>query len=179
MKKLIIGAIVGGILLFMWQFLSNVVFDLHRPMLNYTPKQTEVLKYLSDNLEPGFYSLPSVPEGTSMDESEKYFAQWEGKPWGQIQIHKSLANAMGGKLARSLITDILAVLLLCWVLLKNSNINFMNILLSCLAVGLMSYLTTYYSNSIWYETISMPDLIDTIVGWGVVGAWLGWWMSRK
>jgi hypothetical protein len=179
MKKLLIGALIGGILLFFWQFLSNVVLNIHRPMQSYTAKQAEVLKYLSDNLEPGFYSLPNIPDGAPMAENEKLMTESNGKPWAQVQLHKSLDTQMGGKLARSFITDILAVLLLCWVLLKISNINFMNIFLCCLAIGLLSYLTTFYSNSIWFETISMPDLVDAIVGWGLVGAWLGWWMSRK
>ena len=61
MKKTIIGTLVGGIILFMWQFLSWTALDLHRSAQNYSPKQDTILSYLSANLEKeGGYFLPTA-----------------------------------------------------------------------------------------------------------------------
>ena len=57
MKKTIIGVLVGALILFIWQFISWGAVNLHSGMQQYTPKQTEILKYLGDNLEEGFYYL--------------------------------------------------------------------------------------------------------------------------
>jgi hypothetical protein len=46
-------------------------------------------------------------------------------------------------------------------------------------VGGIGYLTIPYLNSIWFDNNSMGYLIDWLVQWGVVGAWLGWWLTRK
>ncbi len=42
MKKTIIGAIVGGIIIFAWQFLSWGPLNLHEAQQQYTPKQDTI-----------------------------------------------------------------------------------------------------------------------------------------
>lgn len=179
MKKLLIGALVGGILLFFWQFLSFTILDLHRPMQNHTPKQTEILKFLSENLEEGNYYLPTLPPNASWEENEKLMNESMGKPWAQVFYHKAMDMDMTANMLRGLFVDILAALALAWVLMKISNNNLTTTLLSSIAIGIASYLTTSYATGIWYETVTLPDLIDAIVGWGIVGLWLGWWLNRS
>jgi hypothetical protein len=180
MKNTIIASVVGGIILFMWQFLSWTVLDLHRPMQTYTPKQEEILKYLEENLDEGNYFLPTVPVGTSNEEMEKAMNASAGKPWADIRFHKAMGmqEKMTMNMLRGLLIDIVAVFLLCWFLLKNIS-GFQNTLVSCIAFGLIAYLTTDYTFQIWYETKTIPNLIDAIASWGLCGAWLGWWNSRK
>lgn len=178
MKKLLIGALVGGVLLFFWQFLSFTVLDLHRPMQEHTPKQAEILKYLSENLEEGNYYLPTLPAGASWEENDKVMQEGMGKPWAQVFYHKAMATDMTANMLRGLFVAILAVLAVAWVLMKITKNSLSTSVLSCIAIGLASYLTTSYATCIWYETITLPDLIDAILGWGVVGVWLGWWLNR-
>lgn len=179
MKNTIIASVVGGIILFMWQFLSWTVLDLHRPMQNYTPKQAEILKYLDENLDEGNYFLPNVPAGTSNEEMEKATIAAEGKPWADIRFHKTMnmTENMGMNMARGFLIDVVAVFLLCYFLLKKAT-GLQTILVSCVAFGLISYLTTDYTFQIWYQTNTIPNLIDAVAGWGLVGVWLGWWNSR-
>jgi hypothetical protein len=179
MKKTIIASVVGGLLLFFWQFLSWTILELHRPMQAYTPKQEEILKYLNDNLDEGNYFLPTVPEGTSTEEMEKAMNASAGKPWADIRFHKAMdmQKNMTMNMVRGLLIDIVAVFLLCWFLINN-QIGFSKILISCLAFGIISYLTTDYTFQIWYETNSIPNLIDALAGWGLCGVWLGWWLSK-
>ena len=179
MKKLLIGALIGAIILFMWQFLSWSILGVHDSMQTYTPKQTEILKYLNENLEDGFYYLPTIPPGHSMEEMEKLTNESMGKPWAQVYMHKALTMSMHSNLSRGFLVAFLAVLLLTWVLMKIGKSNFTEILLSCIAIGLTSYLTTSYAVGIWYQTITTGDLIDAVVSWGLVGAWLGWWLNRE
>ena len=46
MTKAIIGSIVGGIILFFWQFLSHTILNLHKGAEQYTPKQDSIMAYL-------------------------------------------------------------------------------------------------------------------------------------
>jgi hypothetical protein len=179
MKKLLIGALVGGIILFFWQFLSWTVLGTHNNMQSYSPKQTEVLQFLDQTLDEGFYYMPGLPEGSTMEENEKLLAENKGKPWAQVYFHKAENTSMNANMARGVLIDILAVLLVIWVLSKLGQHSFQEVFLCCLAIGLASYLTTAYTNGIWFQTRTMGDLIDAIAGWGLVGAWLGWWLGRK
>ncbi len=178
MKKTIIASVVGGLILFFWQFLSWTILDTHRPMQNYTPKQQEILDFLGQNLEEGNYYLPTLPQGASMEENEKLMNESMGKPWAEIRYHKSMNTNMSLNMIRGFLVDILVVFLFCSYLLK-SSLDFRRTLLSALMFGFVSYLITDYTRQIWFDTNTIPDLIDAIVGWGIVGVWLGWWLQRK
>lgn len=178
MKKIAIGSLVGGVILFLWQFLSWALLDLHRPMQEHTPKQGEILEYLDKTLEEGFYYLPTLPKGATPEEYESLMQASEGKPWAQIYYHKSLNTAMGMNMVRGLLSDIIAVALLCWILLKMGNASFQTIVISSFAVGIITFLTVVYTNHIWFETKVFSDLLDAIVQWGLTGLWLGWWLRR-
>ncbi len=175
MKKLGIGALVGGIILFLWQFLSWSMLNIHSSMQTYTPKQDEVLKYLNENLDEGFYFMPNTPPGQDAAQTMEAYA---GKPWAQVYFHKAMNYNMGANMIRGFIVDIFAVYLLIWVLLRMGNADFKTILLSSLAVGFIGYLSNTYINSVWFETKTIGDLIDSVVAWGLVGSWLGWWLKR-
>lgn len=178
MKKMLIGALVGSILLFIWQFLSWSLINIHASQMQHTPNQDTILEVLNTNLEEGSYFLPNLPKGASSEESAKFMEETNGKPWATITYHKAYSNNMGMSMFRGWAVDFISVWLLCWILLKFTNLNFSNALLSSMAVGLIGYLTINYLNSIWFEGNTLPDLIDAVVSWGIVGAWLGWWLNR-
>ncbi len=181
MKKTLIGAIVGGILLFVWQFLSWTMLDLHRPANEYTPKQDSILQYLNTQFsEDGSYMLPTVPAKASMEEFEKMSTEATGKPWVQINYHKSLQNNMVSSMIRCLSIDIVILLLLCWMLGKMGPQGFGTIFAVSLAIGFINFFASPYTNHIWFQIRDLNAyLIDAVVAWGLVGVWLGWWLRKK
>ncbi len=179
MKKTIIGVFVGAVILFIWQFVSWAAVNLHGNTQQYTPKQTEILKYLGDNLEEGFYYLPGSAPGTSAAEEQKQWEENSGKPWAQIYYHKAMSTAMGLNMVRGFVVDLLAVFLLIFILQRMGNASFQTIVLSSLSVGLIGYLSVTYVNAIWFQTKTLVDLLDAVVSWGTVGLWLGFWLRKK
>ena len=180
MKKTIIASVVGGLILFLWQFASWAALNIHGSGMQYTPKQDKILEALAaEGLEEGSYFLPNVPPSASAEEHSAYQKANLGKPWAQISYHKSLNDNMTMNMIRGLIIDILAAFLLVWILMSNKDNNFKHSIMVSLAVGLIGYLTISYLNSIWFESNSIPHLIDTVVSWGLVGCWLGWYLTRK
>lgn len=184
MKKSIIGAIVGGLLIFIWQFLSWTILDLHRPSQDYHPKQDSILSYLNTTLEKdGGYLLPTVPKGTSFEDANKMGEQMVGKPWASIQYHSSYTitmNEMYMNMVRGLATSMFMVWLLIWIIGKWNKIGCVNVLLACLFTGLIVFINEPYSNYIWYKTFDVrAHLVDALASWGLCGIWLGWWMGRK
>lgn len=179
MKKAAIGAIVGGLILFIWQFLSWSMLNIHGSNMTYTPKQEKILNLLErEGLEEGSYFLPTVSKEASPEEYEQFFKDQVNKPWARIQYNKTFDNAMGMNMFRGLIINILSVFFLCYILVSNPKNNFKLSLTTSLLVGLIGYFTLTYIESIWFETNSLPTLLDTLVSWGAVGLWLGWFLNR-
>jgi hypothetical protein len=181
MKKIIAGAIVGGIIIFIWQTLSWTVLNIHYKAEQYTPKQDSILQFLStQDLKTGQYLMPGLPPGSTMDDMNKLGAKAEGKPWAVISYHQRHEMNMGMNMLSVFAVNILIVALLCWILLKMNAPGFGTIFLSSLFVGLIVFLNSPYTYHIWYQSPNMKgELIDAVVNWGAVGLWLGWWLRKK
>ena len=180
MKKQLIATFVGGVILFVWQFLSWAAIPIHKSEYGYTPNQDKILEALNQYLtEAGTYFIPGVPPGTSQEQTEASMAPRIGKPWATVSYHKSMSDSMGMNMFRGFTIDLVAAFLLIWLLLKIPGLNMMTAVQASIGVGLISYLTIPYLNSIWFEGNSMEHLIDAIGQWGLLGLWLGWWLPRK
>ncbi len=179
MQKTIIAALVGAIILFLWQFLSWAALDLHRVEMSYTAAQGPIMEAIeAANLETGTYSLPNHPDDATAAEKQAHNATMEGKPWALISYHKAFENNMAMSMIRSFLINFLSAFLLCWLLGKMANLNLQTTIMASLAVGLIGYLTIDYLYYIYMGGNTLPVLIDTIVSWGLVGAWLGWYLNR-
>lgn len=180
MKKQLTGSLVGAAILFLWQFLSWSILPVHQSEYGYTPNQDKILEALNQNLtEAGTYMVPGMPPGTSHEESAKAMEGKMGQPWASITYHKSFNANMGMNMLRGFLVDAIAAFLLIWLLMKTDNPGMQTTVLSCMAIGVIGYLTIPYLNSIWFETKSLGYLVDALVSWGLVGVWLGWWLPRN
>lgn len=180
MKKLLIAAAVGSIILFFWQFLSWSLLGIHTSQMAYTDKQDVILEALDNaGVQEGHYFLPTVPAGTSFEEETANQEKMAGKPWARVSYHKSFEVNMGMNMFRGWLISFVSVFLLAWMLVKMADLNFQTALLSSLAVGLIGYFTIMYQQSIWFETNSIPHLVDAVVQWGIAGSWLGWYLPKN
>jgi len=178
MVKQLIGALIGGLILFFWQFASWSALNIHGSQNSYTANQSQILEYLSGNLPQGEYFLPTVAPGASPEEMAKLQEDVMGKPWARVQMYESFEMNMGMNMLRGFIVNFVSVFLLCWILMKIPQRDFMTVFLSSLAVGVIGYMTLPYLESIWFQGDTIPELIDTFVQWGICGAFLGWWLNR-
>lgn len=181
MKKIIIGALVGGILLFLWQFLSWTVLQLHASGEQYTPKQDAVLQALSSQLtESGQYLLPGVPPDATSAQREAAMNSMAGKPWAIVSYHTAYDASMGSNILHVLVVNIILAGLLCWLLLQLRTLSFGKIFTAALVTGIIIFLNVPYTDHIWFLTPGMGAyLADALVSWGLVGLWLGWWLPRQ
>jgi hypothetical protein len=180
MKKLLIAAVVGGIIIFLWQFLSFAALDLHRASLQYTPKQDTLLSVLRANLSEGRYALPTTPEDASNEEEAKLMEQMAGKDWAIIDYHAKYDDNMGMNMARGLLTNIFIVYLLGWILTRGGKLSFGIIFLASVFTGLIAFMNFPYTNYIWYHSPGIwAQFMEGVVPWALTGAWLGWYLNRK
>ncbi|MEZ4918055.1 MAG: hypothetical protein R2792_03025 [Saprospiraceae bacterium] len=180
MKKQIIGTLVAGIIIFFWQFVSWTFSGVHTTEMQYTAKQDAIMETLAaQGLEDGTYYIPQAPPGSTAEEHQKLMEDAMGKPWAVVTYRKAYNASMGMNMSRGMAVDLLAAFLLIWLLMKIPGLDFKTCIQGAFAVGAIGYLTIPYLDAIWFETNSMGYLIDLVVQWGLVGAWLGFWLPRK
>jgi hypothetical protein len=181
MKKQIIGALVGGLLIFFWQTLSHVAFNLHEPVQRYTSNQDSVLTYLSSHIkEPGGYMLPRMSNNQSMEELEGFTKAMAGKPWARVILYENYDTDMLDNMIRGLIVDIFIVFLFIWIVGKLRMPTKRTIMYLALSIGLISFSNTVYTEHVWYPVFDLrAQLFDALVGWSIVGMWLGYWINRR
>lgn len=180
MKKTIIAALVGGIIMFLWQFLSWNISGLHEAAQQHTPQQEKIMTHLNSlQLKEGGYIIPMPPPNASMDEWTKTMEAAEGKPWARVEYHAALTENMAMNMTRGLITNVLTILLLCWMLMRFNHRSFATILTASLCTGLIVFLNVPYTNYIWYHSFDIwGHLADAVISWGLVGLWLGWYLKK-
>jgi len=181
MKNIFVGSLVGGIIIFITQFLSWGILNLHGSAQQYTPKQNEILAYLNTQFDSsGGYFLPNYPPGATMDEQSKAMEDAAGKPWAQVYYHKSMDTNMGVNMVRNLVTNILMVMLFCWIISGYTSNSFTKTFLAAIFIGLIVFMHGAYTQHIWYESFDLgAHLADYLVSWGLAGIWLGWFLNRR
>jgi hypothetical protein len=170
--KLAIRSILGGLILFMYQFVSFAAANFHEKGQAYTEKQDTIMTFLNSlQLENKQYVIPR-PSPTATDEERQAFAtSGNGKPWAMVNYHTTKNTGMAMPMIRGLLVDILAIFLLFGLLDKIADINSNQSILYAVTVGLFSFIVIPYTNHIWYQ---LPDiwasLLDAIIPYAILGA---------
>lgn len=179
MNKALIGALVGGFIIWFWQFLSWSFLQVHTAEFQYTDAQDSILSCLADaGLEDGTYYMPNLPKTASSEEHAALMEESMGKPWAHITYRNASETNMGLNMFRGFVVDVLAVFFLCYILIGRNDLTMQKVVICSIMVGLIGYFTISYLNTIWFGTSSIGYLIDAIVQWGACGLWLGFWLRR-
>ncbi len=181
MKKNLLGAIVGGLILFVWQALSHMAFNLHEPNQKYSAGQDSVLASIKTHIkEPGGYILPRMQDELSMEQMESFTKSIQGKPWAMVRYYQSYEIDMASNMVRGLAVNILLAFLLIWIINRLKAPSKQAILSLSLVIGFIAFSNISYTEHIWYPVFDLrAQLIDAFVGWGLTGLWLGYWMTRR
>lgn len=181
MKKLVIGALVGGILVFLWQTLSWTALQLHNKEYGKAPGEEAIMQTLNSQLkEDGQFRVPAVDENASSEQMEKIMADMQGKPWAIVSYHKAYKADMVTNILKGLAAAIISALFVCWILTTNPNRAFGGIFIATVLIGITGFLYIPFNNHIWWEASgAVTNLIDVLISWGLCGIWLGYWLKRK
>jgi hypothetical protein len=179
MKKYLIGAVVGGIILFAWQGLSWMLLGVHDDHMKYNAGQDQIMSALSANIkEDGLYMLPSAP---TKKEQQEMMEKMEGKPWASVIYHSSMKTDMTMMFVRSILVNIFLVISLIYMLTRGGTPIGRRVFAASVAFGLATWLWSMYMGHIWFDLpwhMIKGDLIDSVAAWALVGLWLGWWLNR-
>jgi hypothetical protein len=171
MKRKLLFSLIGAVIIFAWQFLSNAMPNFHKSAARYTPAQDSILQTMTKlGVKEGMYFLGQPDPAMSRADQEAYMNKLDGKPWAIINYHETNTMSMAMNLARGFMVCFVISFLLFWIFLQQKVTTLGNRLLLSLSVGIIGFFFVPYTNFIWYKA---PDIFayfaDAIVPWLILG----------
>jgi hypothetical protein len=184
MKKALIAALVGAVIMFLWQFLSHMMLSgtLHK-MQGLTPDmESQVIAGLS-GAEDGVYMIPAPKPDATWSEHQEMMKQHEGKPWGIINYHKSMAGPDPMQMVWGFILDFIGILIVVTMMgygrdrLMTFGQRWWFVILAGLFMIVMHLLMDW---NWWGYPVdyTMMESLDRLIMWGLTGLWLAWYLGR-
>ncbi|MHC1706591.1 MAG: hypothetical protein AB9842_03600 [Bacteroidales bacterium] len=171
MKKRLLFSLLGGVIIFIWQFLSYAMPNFHKSATKFTPHQNEILQKFSElGLQEGMYLLGQPDPSLTEAEREAQYKDLDGKPWAVINYQARNSMDMTMPMIRGILVCMVISFLLFWIYQQQKDPSLMNRLYVSLAIGMIAFFFIPYTNFIWYKE---PDIFghfaDAIVPWALLG----------
>jgi hypothetical protein len=181
MIRVLLGGVLGGVLVFAWGAVSWMALSWHEATLKKFSNEDVVAVTLQAYApEPGVYVLPNAGGGTTaeertarMDEAHRKMAE------GPIVFAaiQGPSQGMGKQMAQGLATQVLAAILVTWMVLKaragSFGVRYARVLAFAAAASLVGVLP----NWIWWgfaTDYTLVNIADLLIGWALGGLVIAW-----
>ncbi len=175
MVRIVLAAIVGGFLMFVWGAVSHTVLPFARDALKPIPNEATVLSTLGGNLTaPGMYAFPWINMSSKVAPAEQQ--EWNQKlasgPSGLLIYRPNGGESMSPRqLVSEFVSNVLAAFLGALILVQLPG-GFTRRVLSVTTIGIAAWLSVSVSQWTWYgfsTSFLLGDLADQLGGWLLAG----------
>ncbi|MCF6285701.1 MAG: hypothetical protein L3K26_10975 [Candidatus Hydrogenedentes bacterium] len=177
MKVLIKGAIIGGLVAFIWTNISWMVLPWHMNTISSLANEAPVLESLKNNVpESGLYVLPWTTDMTeeAMVEMNK---KMEKGPYAYMVVHPNgFKKNMGKMMFFGLLTNIVIALILTYLLTKTKGLSYIQKVGFVKMAAVAGALVVVVPNLTWWQfplDYTLVTIVDTAFTWGFAGLAIG------
>lgn len=181
MKKILLAGLAGGLLVFLWGFVSHMLLPVGEMGFTQMPVNSPLLEAMKQNLSAeGLYAFPGMEVGRRQTEAED--AVWTGRykmgPTGLLLYHPVGTDPISPKrLVIQLATDVSGALLLAYLLVAiagstGAQVPLAKMLRISTAAGVFGWASIEIAYWNWYGfpcAFVLAELIDQVVGWTLAG----------
>jgi hypothetical protein len=180
-KRILLGGVVGGVVMFIWGAVSHMVLPLGEVGIKQIPNEAAAIAAMRDNIkEAGFYFFPGEEHTPGMTEEQQQAAmkRWEDKfrqgPTGILIYQPGGQEPLSpGQLLTELTSNIAAALVAAFLLWQASGLGgFGGRVLFVTLLGLVSSLAIDVSYWNWYgfpTSFTLATMADQVIGFLLVG----------
>jgi uncharacterized membrane protein YkgB len=176
MKRILLGGLLGGIAMFLWEGLAHEVLPLGMAGIQGLSMDAPVSAAIKQSLkEPGFYIFPWVEQTPAMSGAQKKEAvqktmeQAKTSPSGLMVVHPegrvySFGKLLGTQAVFDVLTMLLAAFLVTW---RGALKSYGARVLFVAALGLLPALTVHLPQWNWYDfpaAYTMAQIVVNVVG---------------
>jgi hypothetical protein len=173
--RVILGAIVAGIVVFFWGAIAHMALPIGTMGVKSLPGEEKTLAAMKESIqEPGFFIFPGHDMSKPMSQSdmEAYAAKIKDGPSGILVFKPSGGEAMSPRqllteLGSSVVAAFIAGLILTQV--KSGYIGRVLIVTGLGLFGFVSVLISYWN---WYgfpTDFTIGAALDEVIGWFLAG----------
>lgn len=183
--RLIIAAVLGGLVMFMWSAFSHMTLGLFNTSMKQVPNEAAVMSAMKANItEPGLYFLPGMDMSKTPTEEEMaaFSAKYEAGPTAFLVFQPTGSDIMtphqlGTEFGTNVLASFAAALIL-WL----AGVGFGRGVIISTLVGLAGWLSINASYWTWYKfptDFVTAELIDQVVGWLLSGLVIAFILRRR
>ncbi len=178
-KNLALGAILGGLVAFLWGAVSWMALPWHESTLRVFKDENAVARALVDNASgSGVYILPSgghQPGMTKEQKKEAETAAWEKMKKGPFVfavVERGGVASLARPMILGLVIQIVGAFLFTWLLQRTSGLSYVGrvgfIVIAALAGAVISELPNWnwWGFSTGYTIVILADVV---IGWLLAG----------
>ena len=185
MKKFLLPGIVGGIVYFLWSFVSHMATPIGQMGIKTVDANEDVvISTLKSNMQqPGFYMLPGAGMLGNPTEAQRTAveAKYKAGPTA-IVVYSPTGTGMmsAGQLIRQFLFTLFSALIAAFIVSAVAG-SLTTRALMVMLMGVFSWLMISLPQWNWYRFPSAFIIgvgIDNIVGWLIAGFAIAWMIKR-
>lgn len=188
-KKLVVGGLVGGIIVFAWGCISWMVLPFHGQVMNNFKDTAAVQTTMMLNVDkPGVYLIPACPmHSTASAEAQKELkktamAQREKGPFAMTVVNPNGLGSMPMAMGKALLLDIIGVALAIWLLFSSGGTQtFIQRVLFFAVFGLAAGVVGVLPAWNWWGfpcKAAGLDILDLVIGYALAGVVIAFCSAR-
>jgi hypothetical protein len=172
--RVIIAAVIGGALLFLWGFVAHVLLPFSEKALKPIPDEATVIASVHGNItENGVYFFPYLNYMKASPEEQKAYAdKMANGPSGLLVVRNNHSMDMTRPLVMESISNLLAALVAALAVTGLGLRRYGSRVGAIFAFGVVAWLSISVSQWTWYgfsTDFLVSDLVDQWGGWLLAG----------
>ncbi|GAC1626031.1 MAG: hypothetical protein NVS9B13_21960 [Candidatus Acidiferrum sp.] len=179
LKSLLLGTIVGGLVAFLWSWVSWGVLPWHEKALLKFQNEAEVTAMItSHTIDSGMYLLPGKTPTNGLTGEQKKAAEaadmekMQKQPIMLAAIRRNGFGSMAQGLVIQLLCQMAAAFLLTWLLLQTSGLSYARRVIFLAVAGLTASVIVDLPNWNWWgfsSAYTLVNLADFTLTWLLAG----------
>lgn len=177
-RRVVLGALAGTVLSFLWVNLSWVAFDLHGDSIRQFPDEAQVAEVLrAQDVERGIYVIPAMT--VDYDDEAGMAAHLEDNrrgPYMMGVVRSGSLDAvpgMGPFMLRGVAIQLIAALIAAVLLAAAApNLNYAGRFMFVLMLGVFAGVTGHLPNWNWWWfplDHTLVSIADSVISWALAG----------
>ena len=173
-KKLLLGAITGGVILFVWGAVSHMLLPFATAALQrFTDEEAVTQAVVANAPSSGMYFLPYMQqEGLTDEQQNAAFEKAMQGPVLFVSVRLGRAASFGSLLVVQFLIDVLTALLLTALLLNVRPMSFAKRVLFVVVVGLAAGISVLLPDWNWYNfssAFTAGEFVGLVIGFALAG----------
>jgi hypothetical protein len=174
MKRIVLGGLLGGVLLFVWGTIAHVALPLGSAGISFLPQEEKTVNALKETVSaPGFYMFPG--HDLSIDAAKREQAWQQKYTEGPVGIllysPKGWNPVSASQMGTQFLSEVAAATVASYLLTLIGGTFWSSVVFVTL-LGSLPWLVISVPYWNWYGypgSLTMATLVSLVVGWFVMG----------